>query len=68
MNKPKIVQKEGFIFTENSIGYEISCIRCDAKLINGHPCHELGCPNDTNNRHPFAMPYLNEELEEGEQS
>jgi hypothetical protein len=25
----------------------IGCSQCDATLINGAPCHETGCPNQT---------------------
>lgn len=25
--------------------YRIACSQCEALVINGTPCHELGCPN-----------------------
>ena len=26
-------------------GAIVGCSQCDAICINGHPCHETGCPN-----------------------
>lgn len=25
--------------------YRLRCSQCEAVAINGHPCHETGCPN-----------------------
>jgi len=26
--------------------YQVRCSRCSSSVINGHPIHERGCPND----------------------
>jgi hypothetical protein len=26
--------------------YAVSCSQCQTLVINGHPCHETGCPHD----------------------
>lgn len=25
--------------------YKVACSQCEALAINGHACHEVGCPN-----------------------
>lgn len=35
-------------FTKN---YKVACSQCEALAINGHACHETGCPNS---RHECA--------------
>jgi len=44
----KELKKEGFdkSYKDRSSGYlEVKCSQCDALVINGIPCHEIGCPN-----------------------
>lgn len=31
----------------NKTGFKVKCSQCDALCINGVPCHEEGCPNQT---------------------
>lgn len=26
--------------------WKVRCSQCEAVVINGHPCHERGCPNE----------------------
>lgn len=26
---------------------DVRCSQCDARVINGHPTHETGCPHDS---------------------
>jgi hypothetical protein len=32
---------------DSSVGRHVKCSQCQAMVINGHACHETGCPNAT---------------------
>ena len=44
------LREMGFDQSEHVPGtkrYRVRCSQCEACCINGHPTHEMGCPNTT---------------------
>jgi hypothetical protein len=38
------------------VSYRVGCSQCAALVINGHPTHEIGCPNQTHNCEECGVP------------
>lgn len=44
----EILRRQGFDLSEYNRSEHttrVRCSQCEALVINGHPCHETGCPN-----------------------
>lgn len=46
-------------------GATVACSQCEALVINGHPCHEKGCPNELR-RLEDAVRAAEEAVEDGQ--
>lgn len=44
------LKKQGFdlsAFDEVNQTWKVKCSKCEAGVLNGYPCHEVGCSNNS---------------------
>lgn len=49
----QILREQGFdkaCYMKGLKAYSVRCSQCEALVLNGIPCHEIGCPNAARSR------------------